>query len=304
MSGAADGAGHAGVGAPKPGVPGILDAEGVVFLSPGDDGDRAVPRRSAGPRRGPDPDGRVRRLPLGPARPRRRLDAAGPDRHGPRGGGLGRVRRTEPRHERTARRGLRGPRVDRAVRPMRLVPARRGLAVPQPGGVRPPAAVRRRPDPPPGRVGARRVLRDRHARLGPGRRRGRGHPGGPADGSGRRRPDRLRDHDRRRGGDPHGPRPPRRVGRGDRPGRRGAGRRARRPARRRPQDRGDRPPCREARPRDRARRNSTRSLRPPARPRRRRPCVRCSPTAARSAPRMASTTRSRRPGPCRASRPP
>ena len=35
MSGAADGAGHAGVGAPKPGVPGILDAEGVVFLGPG-----------------------------------------------------------------------------------------------------------------------------------------------------------------------------------------------------------------------------------------------------------------------------
>ena len=35
MSGPADGAGHAGVGAPKPGVPGILDAEGVVFLGPG-----------------------------------------------------------------------------------------------------------------------------------------------------------------------------------------------------------------------------------------------------------------------------
>jgi S-(hydroxymethyl)glutathione dehydrogenase/alcohol dehydrogenase len=35
MSGPADGAGHAGVGAPEPGVPGILDAEGVVFLGPG-----------------------------------------------------------------------------------------------------------------------------------------------------------------------------------------------------------------------------------------------------------------------------
>jgi S-(hydroxymethyl)glutathione dehydrogenase/alcohol dehydrogenase len=35
MSGPDDGEGHAGVGAPEPGVPGILDAEGVVFLGPG-----------------------------------------------------------------------------------------------------------------------------------------------------------------------------------------------------------------------------------------------------------------------------
>ena len=35
MSGPNDGEGHAGVGAPEPGVPGILDAEGVVFLGPG-----------------------------------------------------------------------------------------------------------------------------------------------------------------------------------------------------------------------------------------------------------------------------
>jgi S-(hydroxymethyl)glutathione dehydrogenase/alcohol dehydrogenase len=35
MSGPADGADHAGIGAPEPGVPGILDAQGVVFLGPG-----------------------------------------------------------------------------------------------------------------------------------------------------------------------------------------------------------------------------------------------------------------------------
>ena len=35
MSGPDDGEGHAEVGSPEPGVPGILDAEGVVFLGPG-----------------------------------------------------------------------------------------------------------------------------------------------------------------------------------------------------------------------------------------------------------------------------
>jgi Zn-dependent alcohol dehydrogenase len=35
MSGPDHGAGHAGIGAPEPGVPGILDAQGVVFLGPG-----------------------------------------------------------------------------------------------------------------------------------------------------------------------------------------------------------------------------------------------------------------------------
>ncbi len=35
MSGPNDGEGHAGVGSPEPGVAGIIDAEGVVFLGPG-----------------------------------------------------------------------------------------------------------------------------------------------------------------------------------------------------------------------------------------------------------------------------
>ena len=101
--------------------------------------------------RGPRPDDRVRRLPLRPPRPRRRLAAAGPDRHGPRGRGRDRGRRV-PGMRRRASSGrpvalswyapcLALPRV-----PARPPVAVLGLAVaaPRPGRRHDPPGARRR----------------------------------------------------------------------------------------------------------------------------------------------------------------
>ena len=102
------------------------DPGGRSADSRGADDHRGRRDRRAARRRGPRPDPRIGRLPLGSPRPRRRLAAAAPDgdgsrrRRGGRGGGLGRL---------AAGRPAGGAVVARALRPLPLVPGRPALGM-------------------------------------------------------------------------------------------------------------------------------------------------------------------------------